>query len=115
MYTIDNNNISLTRGDTFIAQLHIKEKSDDYIPASEDVICFALKRNSMDSKRERYIDKEPLIVKIIPNDTLMLRIDSEDTKDLPFGRYAYEIELTRENGIVDTFISGIFTLTPEVK
>lgn len=114
MYTINDNNIELTRGDTLIVQVHIKDQDDDYIPANGDIVRFALKHNTMDNKRERYLDKEPLILKTIPNDTLLLRIDPEDTKDLSFGRYVYEIELTKANGIVDTFISGIFTIAPEV-
>lgn len=114
MYTIENNNISLTRGDTLIVQVNIKQDGSDYIPDSGDIIYFALKHNTMDSKRERYLDKEPLILKMIPNDTLILRLESAETKDLAFGRYVYEIELTKEDGTVDTFISGIFTLTPEV-
>ena len=114
MYTIENNNISLTRGDTLIVQVNIKQDGSDYIPDSGDIIYFALKHNTMDSKRERYLDKEPLILKMIPNDTLILRLESAETKNLAFGRYVYEIELTKEDGTVDTFISGIFTLTPEV-
>jgi len=114
MYTIENNNISLTRGDTLIVQINIKQDGSDYIPDSGDIIYFALKHNTMDSKRERYLDKEPLILKMIPNDTLILRLESVETKNLAFGRYVYEIELTKEDGTVDTFISGIFTLTPEV-
>ena len=114
MYTIENNNISLTRGDTLIVQINIKQDGSDYIPDPGDIIYFALKHNTMDSKRERYLDKEPLILKMIPNDTLILRLESVETKNLAFGRYVYEIELTKEDGTVDTFISGIFTLTPEV-
>lgn len=114
MYIINDNNISLTRGDTLIAQIHIKENNSTYIPAEGDVICFTLKRNIMDNKKERYLDKEPLIIKIIPNDTLVLRLESTDTKNLPFGKYVYQIELTKTDNTVDTFISGICTLTPEV-
>ncbi len=51
---------------------------------------------------------------IIPNDTLILRLESEDTAELPFGRYNYDIQLRMEDGTVDTFISDILDLLPEV-
>lgn len=43
--------------------------------------------------------------KIIDNETLMLRIDPEDTKKMSFGKYKYDIQLTRADGRVDTFIT----------
>jgi hypothetical protein len=46
---------------------------------------------------------------------MILELDPEDTKPLPFGSYTYDIEITFANGIVDTFIcEARFILTPEV-
>ena len=110
MYKVSGTTITLTRGDTFIAtvEMHIGTKDgEEYIPNAGDNVRFALKR--------RYEDKEPLILKNIPLDTLELRLEPEDTKPLKFGDYVYDVELTTETGIVDTFIhEADFILAREV-
>ena len=114
MFSIDGTKIELVRGDTLILSLSIKQGEEDYIPNEGDTIRFALKRAMMKSDKTAYLDNEPLIEKIIPNDTLILRLDTEDTAELPFGRYAYDISITMASGIVDTFISDVLILKPEV-
>ena len=55
------------------------------------------------------------MVKDIPIDTMKLILDSADTKMLPFGKYVYDIQLTKATGEVDTFITkGTMKLTEEV-
>lgn len=104
----DTNKITLTRGDTFIARVHLTtQDGEKYEPEEGDVIRFAMKASIK--------DEDPLIVKEIPTETMELVIDAEDTKPLPFGKYIYDVELTRANGIVDTFITkSQLILTEEV-
>ena len=46
---------------------------------------------------------------------LNLRIVPNDTKNLPFGSYLYDLELTFADGYVDTFINcASFRIVPEV-
>ena len=46
---------------------------------------------------------------------MTLTLQPSDTKNLPFGNYVYDIELTTADGFVDTFIGpATFTLTGEV-
>ena len=60
-------------------------------------------------------DEEPVIVKDIPIDTMILTLDEEDTKDLPFGNYIYDLELRKANGDVATFVTkSTFILEEEV-
>lgn len=105
----DNNNITLTRGDTFIAKVNVWTKDDDPFELSVgDEIRFALKAD--------YDDEEVLIYKSIPINTMILRLDPEDTKDLEFGTYVYDIQVTFANGIVDTVIAKRqFTIAEEVE
>ena len=108
--------ISLTRGDSLTVKIELFNSADEpYIPAEGDSIRFALKHTDMKFDRSDYKDPEPLIIKNIPTDTLTLDLAPEDTKDLPFNTYVYDIEMTFANGRVDTFIQNSkFILTPEV-
>lgn len=108
MYKIDGSTITLTRGDSFYATVEIKNANGTaYTPQEGDTVRFALK--------EYYNDSEPTILKNIPTDSLVLYLAPEDTKDLEFGSYVYDIELTKANGDVDTFIyEAIFELSKEV-
>lgn len=114
MYTIRDNKIKLTRGDTLLAIVTPTRNGEPYVPEQGDVIRFAMKHNEMDIQKKRYIDPEPLVEITIPTDTLLLTIEPNDTKPYEFGVYAYDVEITFANGDVDTFISNTITLTPEV-
>lgn len=107
-YSVNKNNIILTRGDTFKAQIVIKDKDGNlYTPQNDDLIEFGVKKN--------YNTEDFLIKKVIPNDTMILRIDPEDTKSLGYGGYVYDMQLTKANGDVTTFITkASLTLTEEV-
>ena len=57
-----------------------------------------------------------LIEKIIPNDSLQWRIDPEDTNDLRYGSYVYDLQITYADGKVETFADKKrFVLTEEVE
>lgn len=113
-YRIDGRSIYLTRGDTFRAPVVAilpdspEDNPEPYIPMEGDTVRFALKRT--------YEDLKPLFVKEIPIDTMVLQIDPEDTKELPFGKYVFDIQLTLADGTIDTFIpKGRLHLTEEVE
>lgn len=108
-FKVKRNTIYLTRGDTFKAQLTIcNPDGTKYTPIEGDTIRFALKENIEDA--------ECLIYKDIPIDTMILVIDPSDTKELEYGNYIYDIQLTKANGDVDTFITASkLKLTYEVE
>lgn len=86
-YNITGTTITLTRGDTFEALVSAtKRDGTQYIPVAGDTIRFAMKEN--------YDDPRPLLVKDIPIDTMMLTLEPQDTADLNFGKYVYDIQLT---------------------
>ena len=109
-YTVKKTAITLTRGDTFKAQISITDKDGNPYEIQEgDSVRFAMKKNYSDP------DTEVLIVKDIPTDTLILTLLPADTKDLAFGTYVYDIQLTTAAGEIDTFITkASLTLTEEV-
>ena len=107
-YNVSGTTITLTRGDTFVALITITDSDGNpYIPVTGDVVRFAMKGT--------YGDAEPLLVKDIPIDTLKLVIEPDDTKQLAFGPYVYDIQLTKVTGEVDTFIpTSKLKITEEV-
>ena len=113
---VDGTSVYLTRGDSLLLQIGITVNQQEYTPAAGDTIVFALKRDKMNSNRSAYIDAEPLIEKSSPYDTCLLTLDPSDTAELPFGNYVYDVQITFENGRVDTFINNAkFYLVPEVE
>lgn len=107
-YSVQGTTITLTRGDTFMALISITQSDGSpYLPVEGDSVRFAMKRS--------YTDKEPPLVKDIPIATMKLVLEPEDTKDLEFGKYVYDIQLTKATGEVDTFITkGTMKITEEV-
>lgn len=107
-FSVKDTTITLTRGDTFIATINIcNPDGSPYIPVTGDKVRFAMKNN--------YKETEPVLVKDIPIDTLILTIEPDDTKNLTFGKFVYDIQLTKNTGEVDTFITkATLQLTEEV-
>ena len=105
--TIKKNVIKLTKGDSLTTKISITDSEGNvYEPDPADRIRFAIKKN--------YDDEIPIIIKDIPYDTLVLRLESADTKLLEPGDYHYDIEITMTDGSVDTFIENKFIVTNEV-
>lgn len=114
MFDVVGFDITLTRGDSFACEVGMMRGKTAYVPQEGDSVRFALKRKMFTPDKGNYIDQKPLVVKAIPTDTLILRLEPEDTKNLRFAVYAYDIEITFSDGSVDTFIKGDFEVTPEV-
>lgn len=113
MLKVKGTTVTHTRGDTanlkvtILKELPSGEK-EPYIPEQGDVVRFAFS--------DHYDDDNPIIMKDIPIDTLILHLDPEDTEPLEFGDYVYDIELTTVDGDVDTFIERAkWKLTEEVE
>lgn len=108
MVRVNGTTITMTRGDTLTVQIAInKADGTPYEPEQGDAVRFALKKD--------YSDKAPLIMKTIDIEDLCLTLVPNDTKKLAFGDYVYDIELTQEDGTVDTFVAKArFKITEEV-
>lgn len=104
---INGTSIELTRGDSLSLKVNITKDGEEYIPEEGDSVRFALKK--------LITDDECLILKDIPTDTMVLHLTPEDTKDLAYGSYIYDMQITFANGDVDTFITkSKFKITEEV-
>lgn len=108
MFEVNENNIYLTRGDTGIFTISLIDgDGNPYTPDPNSTIRFAM-------AKKFGAGADVLINKSFPADTLTLEIEPQDTKNLPFGDYVYDIELTDENEHVSTVIIAKFTITKEV-
>ena len=115
-FSVSGNAITLTRGDTLRVGVAIVIDDEEYIPVAGDQVRFALKHNRLNLDKTEYTDPEPLVLKDIPIDTMLLTLDPEDTKSLGFGRYVYDVQITFADGTVSTFITKApFKITEEVE
>lgn len=110
MVTVVNNTITLVRGDTVEIPVTIRTRDGEkYIPSEGDVVRFALK--------DGYGDDVPVLIhKVLPNDSLILRLESCETKEIMAKKkpYVYDVELTTANGYVDTVVRGTVYILEEV-
>lgn len=107
----DKFNITMTRGDTFARTLVLTKNGEPYVPQEGDVIRFAMAK--VYKGKTGY---ELLIEKTIDNSTLLWKLDPEDTADLDYGKYVYDLQMTYADGTVETFANKKqFALTEEVE
>lgn len=107
--------ICLTRGDTLKVAVALKDSTGaDYSPATGDSVRFAMRPVGLTPNGKAW-KNDVVLTKSIPTGTMLLQIDPEDTAELPFGCYAYDIQVTFADGTVDTAIAdATLVLTPEV-
>ena len=111
MISLKGNEITMTRSDSLILNLSLFNKDGtEYVPIEGDYIRFAMSTGYLgDVNYILHINKE------IPIDTMILELEPEDTHDLAYVKYNYDIEITHADGRVDTFISSTLKLVKEVK
>lgn len=96
MLVITNDEVNLTRGDSADIIVNITDANGDiYTPAEGDVIKFTLKKNCETS--------DIIIQKTLVNSIISLQ--PADTKDLPYGTYYFDVQLTTAGADVYTVVS----------
>ena len=93
MFSINGTAIKITRGDTGIFTLTIKNGDTEY-DYSNDEVLFTVKQNTR--VNEHLIQKAVIYGENIT-------ITPADTQNLGYGSYVYDVQLT-SGGIVDTVI-----------
>lgn len=104
-----NNHITLTRGDTGIIDLLFTLSGQPYTPQEGDTATFTVRKNYKGKPND-----EVIIQKEIDMSEAVLIINPDETSELEYYDYKYDISCTYSNGIVETPIVGIFTLDKEV-
>ena len=95
MLNCQNNVITMTRGDTAVLRLDITDdKGNPYKLTDSDVVLLTLKRS--------VLDKSVIFQKSMVDGKIV--IQPQDTANLEYGQYFYDVELTKEDGFVATVI-----------
>lgn len=108
LYIESDGIVRLTRGDTARLTVDITNITSEqpYIIGDKDVLTLSLKKNINDT--------EPTLQKVITGSSIF-HIEPDDTKNLSFGKYKYDVQLTTESGDVYTVIEpSVFELMQEV-
>lgn len=98
LYIEADKTIRLTRGDTayLTVALSNNQSSTSYTMDENDILTFSVKRKPK-------TDVDCLVQKVIKGSNTF-HIQPEDTKNLPFGKYKYDVQLTTVSGDVYTVI-----------
>ena len=93
LHVDQDNNITLTRGDTAVLTLTVKEGSSDY-DYSSDLTQFTVKRNTA---------TEDIVLQKTFSGT-SITINPSDTKDLYYEDLKFDVQLITPSGAVHTVI-----------
>lgn len=105
LFIDDDNNITLTRGDTAVLELTIKDDGATY-DFSNDLVQLTIKRNT--------VTEEVLIQKTFTTGVVV--IDPEDTATMRYTNLKYDVQLIKENngGVFTVIPPRLFTIAEEV-
>ena len=104
MLNITKNKIQLMRGDTAQIKLEVTQDGLPY-DFEKDTVVFSVKTSTTTPK---YVLQKTVAAGVID-------IRPEDTENLQYGSYKYDVQLTTEAGNVCTVIPpNIFEVMPEV-
>lgn len=107
LYVDSKNVIRLTRGDTarFLVTV-LDGEGEEYTVQPDDVVRFTIKTSTL--------EPEAIVRKQIIGDA-NIYIAPEDTENLSYGKYVYDVEITTAIGDVYTVIEPTtFEIMPEV-
>lgn len=89
MLKVVNNAIYLTRGDTAILQLSIKQDDgSDYAISDTDNVLFTIKKSTK--------EKTVILQKSVMDGKI--KINPEETSSLEYGTYLYDVQLRKGDG-----------------
>ena len=105
--------ITMARGDLERRSITLKHSDGTAFTVVPDEIYFSVKLNAKDANV--LFQKKLTTGGIVQTDTnkYQITISPEDTNQMAFGTYDFDIEIVKEGAIKKTFC-GVFTLTKEV-
>lgn len=111
MRKVDNNRITITKGDTLTAKLNLTyEDGSEYVYTSGDAIRFAISESYEDES-----DYHLIYDQMFNAEEMTFTMPAEDTEKLRYKTYNYDIRLVFADGTVDTVVSSQITVVGEVE
>lgn len=105
------NNLSIIRGDTIPLKFQRKDSDGNTITINADKAYFTVKNNTAQSN---FLIQKTLDDMTIDEDNVYhFVIEPEDTNNLPYGTYVYDLEII-QGEIVTTISKGEFIIESEV-
>lgn len=99
MLKVEDNFIYLTKGDTAYLTVELEDNDEFQVGDSVAFNVKATLKNSI----EYVIHKETTIQE--KSNILEIKIEPEDTAEMKYGLYFYDVQLTRANGDIFTIIT----------
>lgn len=107
---IAGKSISMTRGDSESITVKCFRDNAPFPLERGDTVCFTVREDA-----ESAVALQKTVTAFDENGWAVIAIRPEDTAGMDFGRYVYDIQLTRADGTVTTIVTiAAFTLTEEV-
>lgn len=100
-------NISMIRGDTTPLMFQRKDNNGDVIKIKADKIYFTVKKSDLPD--EVLFQKTIEDMTLDEDGTYHFRIEPEDTNNLEFGNYIFDLEVIQDN-VVSTISRGEFII-----
>ena len=105
------NIISMIRGDTTPLMFQRKDNNGDVIKLRADKIYFTVKKSDLPD--EVLFQKTIDDMTLDEDGTYHFVIQPEDTNNLEFGNYMFDLEVIQDN-VVSTISTGVFAIKKEV-
>lgn len=106
MLVVKDSNIFLTRGDSASFDIDIKDGNDkDFIFTQDFTLIFTVKK---------YCDSKFNLIQKTLSNSITFEISPEDTSNLPFGEYFYDVELRTNDKVFTVITPHKFVLEEEV-
>lgn len=96
MFKIQGNVISITRGDTGIFTLGVTDAQGNPYDYSNDTVLFTVRENV-------YAANKIMQKNIVYGQTTI--IQPEDTANLNYGSYVYDVQIATSGGLINTVIT----------
>jgi len=109
---VSGKNMTMTRGDSEVIVIECSLEDGTEIPFLEgDTVYFTVKRSSLVDE----IALQKIVTEFNEDGNCIIEIAPNDTKDLEFRSYVYDIQLNRHDGTVTTIVPcSKFTVLEEV-
>lgn len=104
MFLVENNNITITKGDSGKVSLKFKNRDgSEYVPKETDKIIFSVKK-----RKEKFSDK------VLEKSGCEIVFSAAETENIASGEYVYDVAINKVTGERYTAIEGKFTIRKAV-